>query len=58
MSDQVQAGDVVQVKSGGPLMTIEYSFQTDGGRTKVMCTWFDGNKRISESFYPVTLEKR
>lgn len=31
-------GDVVELKSGGPLMTI-YNFNND--RTKALCEWFN-----------------
>lgn len=44
-------GDVVQLMSGGPRMTVdEYGTfglaQTEG----VKCVWFDGNRRLEEAF--------
>lgn len=45
----LKIGDVVTLKSGGPSMTIEnigvYMYET-----KALCTWFDGNKKISDTF--------
>jgi uncharacterized protein YodC (DUF2158 family) len=48
-----QIGDVVQLKSGGPYMTIE-NF-SDGGNA--FCVWFDGTERKTGSFNPRTLMK-
>lgn len=45
---QFQIGDVVQLKSGGPVMTVENpSFQSNPGPV-VRCEWFDakGLKQI------------
>lgn len=40
------AGDQVQLKSGGPVMTVvKY-----GDSGYVLCRWFDGNTPRSESF--------
>lgn len=38
-------GDVVQLKSGGPLMTV---FEIDG--SSVHCRWFDGHDEKASSF--------
>jgi uncharacterized protein YodC (DUF2158 family) len=48
----LRAGDLVQVKSGGPKMTVEVEEQGDG---KVYCTWFDGAKPMQRGFAPDTL---
>jgi uncharacterized protein YodC (DUF2158 family) len=57
-----QPGDLVRLKSGGPLMTVEQVGKTaltneDG----VWCTWFErlGNREVCqrETFPPVALEK-
>ena len=46
-------GDVVSLKSGGPAMTVDgYS---DNG--KVICVWFESNKREESLFNENTLEK-
>ena len=48
-----QVGDVVRLKSGGPLMTVQQATYADN----IMCTWFDeNNKRLSEGFHPRTLQ--
>lgn len=58
---EFKAGDLVKVKSGGPLMTVEKvgkfgMLEEDG----VLCVWFekDGKKEIvkREVFAPVLLE--
>lgn len=52
MSDQVQAGKVVQLKSGGPYMTVSNLHQWQG-RTEANCDWFDG-KTMQHGSFPVT----
>lgn len=51
-------GDVVVLKSGGPLMTIhgigEYISVT--GSKGLLCRWFDNNKVIEEVFHPDAVE--
>jgi uncharacterized protein YodC (DUF2158 family) len=44
-------GDVVQVKSGGPYMTI-----TSVGQDKVVCVWFVDNKPEHSAFPVEVLE--
>jgi len=52
-------GDVVRLKSGGPVMTCD---EVVVGVTRFRCRWFTGNGKIarSEDFYedflPATLE--
>jgi len=49
---QFQVGDVVRLKSGGPLMTVQQATYADN----IMCTWFgENNRRMSEGFHPRTL---
>lgn len=45
-------GDVVQLKSGGPKMTISKLFEFQG-HMEAGCDWFEGTKQQSGSF-PVT----
>ncbi|HEV3110067.1 MAG TPA: DUF2158 domain-containing protein [Candidatus Binataceae bacterium] len=52
MADGFQVGDVVKLKSGGPLMTIE---EIDGDRAH--CLWFKGDKRETGTFPLATLTK-
>lgn len=48
-----QIGDQVQLKSGGPLMTVTSEPGEDG---KVTCEYFDGNNLKSVRLLPATLE--
>ena len=53
MADTVQftPGDVVQLKSGGPKMTVAAVETGSGGRTQYICEWFDKDfKRLSAIF--------
>lgn len=57
--EEFKVGDVVQLKSGGPKMTIEdignYSFA--GTEIKAKCVWFEGTKQKEGVFAPATLMK-
>lgn len=49
----MQPGDVVQLKSGGPPMTVE-----SVDPTGVICVWFDAkNNRQNERFLEVMLQE-
>jgi uncharacterized protein YodC (DUF2158 family) len=60
MEDEFKAGDVVQLKSGGPKMTVEdvdrYGYPGDS-ETKAKCVWFEGTKKKEEVFRFATLTK-
>lgn len=52
-------GDVVQLKSGGPLMTVHAikDFSTDYGiNPGLLCVWFNENKKITDVFHPDAVE--
>lgn len=49
MSDQFKAGDVVQLKSGGPKMTIT-SVGDNYGTMTAWCAWFEGTKQQTGHF--------
>jgi uncharacterized protein YodC (DUF2158 family) len=57
MENQFKAGDTVQLKSGGPVMTIKGIGEYGMGATSdnALCVWFDGKTRKEELFEPVTL---
>jgi uncharacterized protein YodC (DUF2158 family) len=50
-------GDVVQLKSGGPTMTVE-TVGNHGmtGVPLVWCSWFEGKKRMKDTFAPEALD--
>lgn len=52
MSDAFVVGDVVQLKSGGQVMTIE---EIDGD--DVSCVWFEGKALQRQTFGAGTLKK-
>lgn len=67
-----KAGDVVQLKSGGPAMIVAacrgqqwtFSCGPENGETvtvdsdSVPCMWFDGRDHIQEWFFPVSCLRR
>ena len=53
MSDTFEIGDVVQLKSGGPKLTVA-KIESDG---RVYCYWFAGAKREHGTFGPETLKR-
>lgn len=57
MANQFQPGNVVRLKSGGPLMTVEQVGQDAAGRDRVWCKWFDKNSNPqTETFPPETIQ--
>ena len=60
MSD-FQVGDIVQLKSGGPKMTVEHpeSAAAVGGEQEIRCRWFanDNDMPRSDRFPAGTLVK-
>jgi uncharacterized protein YodC (DUF2158 family) len=57
-----EAGELVRLKSGGPLMTVEQVAKRDmTDREEVWCVWFEkvGNKQVvqRDTFVPALLEK-
>jgi len=54
-NDAIKDGDIVQLKSGGPKMTVNGKGTTSG---HVWCTWFDKEgKPQSGEFNPIALIK-
>jgi len=56
MAEQWKEGDLVQLKSGGPIMTVE-SATTYEGKTSIFCAWFDKTQKMTGSFPPATLQR-
>jgi uncharacterized protein YodC (DUF2158 family) len=54
MMADFKAGEVVQLVSGGPKMTVEDQDDLDG---EVRCKWFAGAKLNSGYFQPESLRK-
>jgi uncharacterized protein YodC (DUF2158 family) len=52
---QINQGDVVQLKSGGPKMTVSEVKQWNGS-IRVWCDWFEGTKPMRDSFLQTSLE--
>jgi len=45
MTNEIQAGSVVQLKSGGPKMTVDQVGETQtSGALSAWCTWFTQDK--------------
>ncbi|MGA9057478.1 MAG: DUF2158 domain-containing protein [Terriglobia bacterium] len=55
--DEIKTGDVVQLKSGGPRMTVSEVGRSMGGVPTAWCDWFEGNKALKGSF-PISSLKR
>ena len=51
---EIKAGDTVQLKSGGQIMTVE-TMMKDGSRA--ICVWFQGSTKQSATFALVALQK-
>jgi len=56
MSDQIKEGDVVQLNSGGPGMTVE-KVERWNGIERARCVWFEGSKSFSGVFPLAALRK-
>jgi uncharacterized protein YodC (DUF2158 family) len=55
-TNQIESGDVVQLKSGGPLMTTGKSEMKDEMKY-ISCVWFDDNKNIQSQKLNIDLLK-
>ena len=56
MSDQFKVGDVVQLKSGGPKMTVTQVGNHELYGPTVWCVWFVGTKQEKGTFPPGSLQ--
>jgi uncharacterized protein YodC (DUF2158 family) len=56
MSNEFNAGDVVQLKSGGPKMTVSTVGQFSG-EIKARCDWFEGTTP-KYAMFPLTSLKK
>ncbi len=54
---QFKVGNVVMLKSGGPKMTVEaVGIDDETGKPVVVCSWFDGVTKVSETFAAESLQ--
>ncbi len=53
MSDQIKPGDTVELKSGGPTMTVAKVVMMDGVQ-KAVCDWFLGGVTHQSGSFPLT----
>jgi uncharacterized protein YodC (DUF2158 family) len=52
-----KTGDIVQLKSGGPEMTVKGPLGTSGDSSKILiCQWFGGKKLEQGHFLPDSLK--
>lgn len=52
LDEQLQVGQVVKLRSGGPTMTIEYYSRDNGSEQEVSCIWFDeSSHKLSSSLF-------
>lgn len=56
MMAAIAAGDVVQLKSGGPIMTVRWA-EEDLGMMSAYCDWFVGPLQKGQKFAAVQLKK-
>ena len=53
MADQFKLGDTVQLKSGGPVMTVTYVGSLNpGSKPSVSCSWFDEKNQQQHGRWP------
>jgi uncharacterized protein YodC (DUF2158 family) len=56
MAQSFKVGDIVQLKSGGPKMTVdEIRVPFNQSEPDIHCVWFAGSKRERAAFSPDTL---
>lgn len=53
---EFRVGDVVRLRSGGPLMTVEKIDITADGTQSILVAWFVDKQRQSGRFHPSMLE--
>jgi uncharacterized protein YodC (DUF2158 family) len=62
MPDEIKVGDVVQLKSGGPDMTVnqidKLGTMSGEGPLSAWCCWFDNNREEKKGTFPLTSLKK
>ena len=54
---QFEKGDVVQLTSGGPKMTVQNVGRDGAGHMCVWCAWFDGSNKKAGRFPVETVQE-
>lgn len=57
MSTEIKVGDIVRLKSGGPVMTVDeigYEQGYEGGPQSAWCEWFDDKKQPQRRAFKLT----
>jgi len=54
--EELEVGDIVQLKSGGPKMTVD-EVERGGDPDRILCRWFAGSKHEHGAFKKQTLTK-
>jgi uncharacterized protein YodC (DUF2158 family) len=57
MSAALDIGDLVQLRDGGPWMTISEVDKDQSGHRRVHCTWVEGRHQKFRVYRPSVLEK-
>lgn len=57
MANDLKVGDVVELNSGGPYMTIESISPDASGKSVAYCVWFSHDEKKSAVFHPEALKK-
>jgi uncharacterized protein YodC (DUF2158 family) len=54
-----EIGEVVQLKSGGPLMTVHSigDYSPTGPNPGLLCVWFDDKKKVDDVFDPRAVDR-
>ena len=55
--EEFKVGEVVQLRSGGPEMTIVRESDPSGGKKSYVCTWFKNDEPKYNTFPAGTLQK-
>ncbi len=55
--EEIKAGDVVQLKSGGTQMTVEDISKNGDGKDVASCCWFINGEYKNENIYTTALKK-
>lgn len=55
MADEIKEGDIVQLKSGGPHMTVQ---EVDDKSNEAFCRWFDSTNTLKDAEFPTHMLKK